>query len=363
MSISTISFNNAARAQIMRVESQLRDALVETSTNRHADVGRTLGRQTANAVSLRSQETSLDRLLQSNKLVTQRLTLADDTLETVATTAEGLQNQLITGLGNDDFLNSARQVAANALDQLIGSANLSVGGQYIFAGTNTDVRPLNGYDAPRVGEDGTSLPSPKTVAQTHFDDFVAAATDGGGVSALAAGDLEAYFSQAGYTDGEGNNHRFDDLFSDPRWNEVWSNASDDTIESRISKSETIDSSVSSNGAAFRDLMAGYVMLDLASGDMGEGARAALSAAAQGRISGGFSGVTAIRSDLGNRISRVEAADESLKQQKDIVAASLGALEDVDMVEAANRVAALQTQLEASYRVTSLIREINILDYL
>lgn len=360
MSISTISFNNASRAQIMRVQSELADALVESTTNRHADVGQTLGRLTGNAVSFRSQETSLDRLLQSNQLVTQRLTLMEDTLETVAKSAEGLQNQLITGLSNADFLTSAKQVSRDALDQLAGALNLSVSGQYLFAGTHTDLKPLNGYEAP--GANGA--PSPSATARTHFDTFLGVI---GKTEATVSGEeLAAYFNDGELDAADGTPiafEAFDELFANAAWENTFSQASSTPIQSRISKSETISSSVSANEQAFRDLTAGYIMLDLASSAMGDGARAALAQAAQGKIGAGFAGVTALRSELGNRIARVETADASLKQQKDIVASSLASLEEVDLVEASQRVAALQTQLEASYRVTGMIREINILDYL
>ncbi|WP_185983587.1 flagellar hook-associated family protein [Aureimonas mangrovi] len=357
MSISTISFNNASRAQIQRVQAELRDALVESSTNRHADVGRTLGRLTANAVTLRSQETSLDRLLQSNVLVTQRLTLADDAAEGVFKTAEAFQNQLITGLGSGDFLTSAKQMARSGIDQLASSLNLSVGGQYIFAGTHTDMRPINDFAA---GD-----PSPQKVVSDHFDAFLTAA--GKTRENVTGEEIGRYFG-AGFDTGEVDAEgapvlmRFDDLFEGEGW-ATFSSASDEPITSRISKSETIETSVSANAKAFRDLMAGYAMVDLASADMGEGARSAIASAASAKIGAGVSGLTAMRADMGNRMARVESAETALKQQMDIVSASLASLEEVDLVEAANRVATLQTQLEASYRVTGLIREINILDYL
>lgn len=355
MSISTISFNNASRTQIMRLQNELREALIETSSSRHADVGRTLGGKTGIAVSYRAQETSLDRLEQSNKLVTQRLTLIDDSLETVHKTAESLRNQLTPGIGTNAFLTSAKQVAGSALDQLAGSLNLSVGGQYLFSGSQTDVRPLNAY-----GE------GPGALVKEHFDKFLQAA--GATPATVTKEQIADYFGQGfetGATDADGNpvTIAFDDLFKGGAWGETFSKASSTPVLSRITKTETIESSVSTDAQAFRDLMAGYAAIDLASEQMGEGVRSALADAARTRLSAGTTGVTAIRSDLGNRLARVEAADKGIRQQKDIFAQHVSSLEDVDMVEASERVAALRTQLEASMRVTGMIREINILDYL
>ncbi len=365
MSISTISFNNASRAQIMRVQADLRDALVESTTNRHADVGRTLGRATADAVSFRAQETSLERMLQSNTLVTQRLELMDDTLARVQKRAEAVRDQLIPSLSDPAFFSSAKQVTAAAMEEFVGALNLSVGGQYLFSGTQTDIRPLTPYAS-----------GPGEAVRDHFAQFLSVA--GRTEATVTADEVAAYFGggftaqardPAGVplTDANGapvtTTIAFDDLFEDPSWNETFSNASDTPIQSRIGKTETISSSVSANMEVFRDLMAGFAAMELASEAMDPSARQAIGNAARAKVANGVAGLTALQSDLGNRMARVSAANASITQQKDIFKAHVASLEEVDLVEASQRVAALQTQLEASYRVTGMIREINILDYL
>ena len=365
MSISTISFNNASRAQIMRVQADLRDALVESSTNRHADVGRTLGRATADAVSFRAQETSLDRMLQSNKLVTQRLELMDDTLARIQKSAEAVRDQLIPGITDAAFFASAKQVTEAAMDEFVGAMNLSVGGQYLFSGSQTDIRPINPF-----GE------GPGEAVQVHFKQFLEIA--GRDASTVTADEIAQYFGDGfSYpaTDAAGDpilnsdgtasmtKIAFDDLFDDATWSQTFARASDTPIQSRISKTETIASSVSANMDVFRDLMAGFAAMTLASEAMDPNVRQAVGNVVRAKVASGVAGLTALQSDLGNRMARVSAADTSITQQKDIFAAHVASLEEVDLVEAAQRVAALQTQLEASYRVTGMIREINILDYL
>lgn len=354
MSISTISFNKASTTQIMRIQTELRDVLLESSSGRHADVGLALGRTTGIAVSYRSQETSLDRLLENNQLVAQRLTLMEDTLETVGKTAEAVFGQLVPGLSNPSFLTSARQSASNALDQLVGALNLSVGDQYLFAGTQTDLRPLNDYDE-----------GPSAFVRSEFEAFLKGANRT--EATVTAEELAQYFGEDGFVgqdeDGSPKTFRFDAIFEEPIWGERFSNASDEPIRSRISKTETIESSLSANAEPVRRLMAGYAMLGLASSSMDERALGAISAAAQGRIGAGSTGVTALRADLGQRQARVEAADAATKQQKDIFKAHVAGLEEIDLLEASERVSALRTQLEASLRVSEMIRQINILDYL
>lgn len=371
MTISTISFNNASRAVIQKVQADLRDALTESSTNRHADVGRTLGRLTGNAVTLRSQETSLDRTLTTNKLVTQRFELMDDTLDAVTKGVETLAANLVTGLGNADFLRSARQLAASGIEQMTGALNISSGGQYLFAGTQTDVRPLIAYEGEGNGD--PAAPGPKAAVQASYAAFLAAA--GRTPATVTKDELAAYLS-TGFAELDANGapvldangqavvHRMSDVFADPSWGQSFSSASSDVITARISKSETIKSSLSANEQAFRDLTMGYAMLlEIGSDDLNADARSALATAAATTLNGGVTKVTALTAELGNRMNRVSAADTALKQQKDIVTIQLASLEEIDLTEASSRVAALKTQLEVSYRVTGLIREISILDYL
>ena len=53
---------------------------------------------------------------------------------------------------------------------------------------------------------------------------------------------------------------FDAEFASPAWNANWSTASDQTMRSRISTTEIVDTSVSANEPAFRKLAMAYTML-------------------------------------------------------------------------------------------------------
>jgi flagellar hook-associated protein 3 FlgL len=49
-------------------------------------------------------------------------------------------------------------------------------------------------------------------------------------------------------------------FDDPAWGTNWSSASDQVMRSRISTTQTVDSSASANDKAFRKLAMAYTML-------------------------------------------------------------------------------------------------------
>jgi flagellar hook-associated protein 3 FlgL len=354
-SISSLSFGNASRASILRIQNALKDATTEAGSLRHADVGRTLGQLTGNAVSYRTQETSIARMLESNKLVTARLELTDDTMESIYKSAETFSAGLITGAATSSGTAALVQNAASNIQQLVGSLNLNVEGQYYMAGTMSDVVPA---------KDGSAD------IRTKFQAFLSA-SGATGVENVDPDKLSDYFG-AGWSDGT-TTYKFDDLFElevdangleSGAWKDNWSNATSDTAQSRISKAETIASSVSANESAFRKVASAYAMISsLGLEKMGEGVRAMVATEATKRLKAGMDEIVALRADVGMRLGRVEASNTALTQQKDVVSAAFQRLEGVDETEAALRLNSLKTQLETAYAVTGKLQGLSLLNYL
>ncbi|MBB3996391.1 flagellar hook-associated family protein [Aureimonas pseudogalii] len=361
MSISSLSLSTFARSSILRIQGQIKDSTQEGLTGRHADVGLTLGRLTGTAISYRADETTIDRTLASNKLVSGRLKLVTGTLDAVSKTAVAFQSQLITGTATATGTPTVVASAKQNMQQLIGSVNNNTGGQYYFSGTQTDVKPM---------EDGSAA------VTTAFNAFLAAASATTGTAVTRANVTEAqmgaYLSETGYPASDGKSYKFSDSFSTTpvspatvsTWDQNWSNASDEIGEARISKTETITTTVSANDKAFRDMAAGYAMITaLGVESMGDGARATVMKAAQAKLVAGNDGITRINADVGTRLARIEAADTTLTKQKDIVQAAYMRLEGVDETEALLLVKDLQTQLDKTYAITGRMQSLSILNYL
>lgn len=351
MSISSLSLSNASRVTILRLQSELKDANTEISTGRYADVGQTLGRLSGTAVSYHSQETTIQRMLDSNQLVMNRLDLVNDNLDAISQSASSVYSSAVALAADIDgavTIETVIQSASASLQSMMGALNTNTTGQYLFAGAQTDLTPM---------KDGTGAVS------AAFQSFVAAAGHAN-VSEVTADELTAYFSDSGYTAADGTLHKFSDNFSDTAWSTNWSNASDTPIQSRISKNETIESSVSANEAAFRNIAAAYSMLtSIGIAGMSNSARQVVANQAASIVKKGVDGLTALQAEVGTRQSRVELANTALTQQQDIVKASIERLEGVDASEASLRITALETQLEASYTVTGRLQNLSILNYL
>ncbi len=355
MTVSSLSMSNSSRTVIQRLQLELAKAEKETGSMRHADVGLTLGGQTAATVSFRSQESSFKSQITSNKAVMSNLELMDDSLSTLSQSAEAMKSALTSTLAVKDSktLGVAVEQAKSSLEQMAGALNISFGGQGLFGGANTDVPALTGGTGSKATQD-------------QFKAFVTAATAATGSadspSNVTKAQMEAYLG-AGFTSG-GTTYRFDALFSDAEWSKSWSDASDAQMTARISPSESITSSLSANDPAFRKLAASYSLIaDLDIAGMSEEMRSLVVTKARTDIQAGIDGVIRLQTEIGFRLSRITSANEQLTVQMDTATKSYGSLEDVDPAEVALRVNNLLTQLQATAEVTGRIRALNILDYL
>ncbi|WP_279483913.1 flagellar hook-associated family protein [Aureimonas sp. SK2] len=356
MSISSLSFNASTRATIMRLQNELKDATTEQGTGRFADVGATLGRLSGEAVQYHSQESTIKRMQDSNKLVTNRLEVMDDVLTNLRDTAGSLSSSLTTltsAINNQVAVKAVQDTARSGLESMIGGLNINATGQFLFAGAQTDLTPMKDGSRKVVDAFNSFL----SALSTKYSTTVTAAT-------VKAEDLEKYFSVDGWSASPGSTKfKFDDDF-DAIWSPHWSTGSTTPIVSRISKNETIESSLSTNDAAFRKLAAAYSLINSVGIEtMGDQARATVAKAAVTRLSAGTDGVTALQAQVGTRLNRVQLADESLGSQMVLVQASIERLEGVDTLEAIQRITSLETQLQASYTVTGRLKGLSLMDYI
>jgi flagellar hook-associated protein 3 FlgL len=359
MSISTLSFNTSTRVSLQRLQSQVTDATQELNSGRHLDIGKTLGRLTGSAVSARAQENSFKEQQTSNGLIATRLSNIDASLATISEGSESLANNLI-GVSVATNFETLINEAKSGLQTLTGALNAAGDGQYLFGGDNTDAAPIS-----------TTATSARTTAiSAEFSNFVAAATAAtalangtpttGAANEVTAAQMTAYLGD-GYTDpATGDVYKFSDNFPAASWTA----ASSGTIDSRISKTETVASSLSANNSAFSNIAEAYTMIaSLGIDTLNADARKAVTDKATLLLKGGGDQVTTLRADVGTKLKRIEGANAELQRQQDIMAATVSGLEDVDITEVSLRVNALTTQLQAAYSVTGKIQGLSILDYI
>jgi len=153
-------------------------------------------------------------------------------------------------------------------------------------------------------------------------------------------------------------------FMGPNWEADWSNASNENMMSRISSSETVQSSTNTNVNGMRYAALGLVLgQELLSLNISERTRKTVSDAAIDYMGQAISGVDGERSKLGISEARVKQANTSLDAQITILSTSIKDMEGIDTYEAATRVTTLESQLSLAYTLTSRIQNLSLLNYL
>ncbi|MBO3758350.1 flagellar hook-associated family protein [Ciceribacter sp. L1K22] len=343
--VSSLSIQNAMRLTIMQAQNELLKSQQEATTGKYYDVGAELGSRTSMSLDLSRESMRLQSLLETNAIAKQRLESAQEAMNQMATSAQSMMNGLVVVSGTTDAnnLEVARKTASDAFDNFISMANMSVSGEYLFSGINTDVKPLvdssvfmADFETAFFGEFGFNSDDPltATITPTQMEDFI-------------TNTVEPMFA-AGAVPGWGN----------------WSTASDDVMMSRVSTTETIATSTSVNSEGMRDFaLASVLSMGLLTLNLDAEVLNVVTEKAVNYTGQTISGVDAQRTQLGLSQERLEKANASLEIQQDIIETNFTSMVEVDVYEASTRVNNLLSLVEASYTLTSKIQQLSLVNYL
>jgi flagellar hook-associated protein 3 FlgL len=350
-SVSNLSTQTAMRLTIRQAQNELLKAQQEVSTGSFADVGAELGSKTSTVVDLNRESLRLTSMISNNSIATQRLSASQEALNQIATAAEEMNTALITisGASNSDTINTTVMTVGNSLSTMVSMANQSANGEFLFAGINTDVQPLAEY---------TDTSDAKLAFDTAFDNYFGfPPTDTASTATIvakgAAPSMEDFISST-----------LEPMYSGADWTTDWSGATDGVMTSRITQSETVNTSASANEDGFRYFALAAVITKelLQIGAPADAVSVAVDAAI-GYTGKAITGINSTRSSLGLSENRIEKADASLQIQVDIIETSLASKTEVDAYEASTRVNSLLSMVEASYTLTSKIQALSLVNYL
>ncbi|KQP72215.1 flagellar hook-associated family protein [Methylobacterium sp. Leaf112] len=334
---SSLSLWNAPRTGAQRMQTEIAQGTKELATGRHADVGLELGSRTGLALGLRQQKSELQALQDGNAGATLRLSTTQAALQQIQAAADSTLKTLI-GVPVADRAAVVKDMAASQLAALTAVLNTAADGQSVFGGTNTGASPMTAYGAG-------------SAAKSAVD---AAFTLAGGTSMSAAG-MEAFLAEGG---------PLDTLFGNGAWKANWSKASDTTLDSRISLSETVETSATANAPAIRRLAMAYVV---ASGLDLSRLPADVQAVATDRVAGllgeASKGLVSIQANLGRAQARISDANTRLDAQKALLDKQVQAMEGIDTAETKTRIDQLTTQMQISYSLTAQLRQLSLVSYL
>lgn len=343
--VSSYAISNAMRYQIMRMQTDLVKGQKELSTGAVADPGLALGARTGQLVSLNRDLERLNGIIDSNALVKSRLTATQDALSQITTAAQTLLGTLTASSSGDSSTTVTLTDAQSTLNALTSILNTSLNGEHLFAGINTDVKPLNDFNAAG---------SPNRAAfdaafQTHFgfaqSDPAAAGITKAQMDTFLTAVVEPQFMGAG-------------------WQASWSSATDQKIVSRIALNETAETSVSANNDGVRKLaMAAATIAALLTSEMSDEAKKAIVDRTLGQVGEAIAIIGTEQSKAGIAENRVKNASDRIAMQIDLFERNVLDMEGVDPYEVSNRVTALLAQIEKSYALTARIQQLSLLKFI
>jgi len=342
--ISTNSISTTLRISAMKSRAALSRATQEATSGRLADVGLGLGALAGRDLTLRAQLVDIDKLVDTNALVSGRLDVTQERVSELIGTAQSFQKDLQAARNSADGGTVLATSAKSNLESLISTMNITMDGQYLFGGINTAVAPMDDYAAGSAN---------KTAIDAAFFATFGFSQTSPAVSGISATAMQNFLDTT-----------FSAQFDDPAWGANWSTASDQVMRSRISTTQTIDTSASANESAFRKLAMTYTMLsDLGTQNLSEGAFKAVVDKAIVTLGGAIYDLAGVGAKLGTAQEQTTNATSRLKVQSDVITKQVTAMEEVDPTEASVRVTSLQTQLETSLALTARIQQLSILNYL
>lgn len=345
--VSNLAMQNAMRLTIGRGQNEIQKLNTEMVTGRYADIGLALGAKSSNSVSLNGDVSRLKAILDTNALVTQRLSASQASLDLMADAAQQMLEAFISVSGSNDVnrLLIAQRDIETSLGAYTVAVNTSSNGEYLFAGINTNTQPLQEYLSPGS--------PPKVAFDALFVSKFGFVQDDPLAATITVADMQDFLD-----------NYVEPAFSGADWNTNWSSASDTNITSRIQKNEVVESSTNANSAGMRNFaMAAVIGVELLKSPISAEVRSALNRSAIEYAGAAVTGIDNERSMLGVSENRITNANAALESQLRIITLHLGDVEGVDAYEASTRMKSLLAQVETSYTLTARIQQMSLMNYL
>ncbi|RDJ27433.1 flagellar hook-associated family protein [Bosea caraganae] len=350
--VSSLALSSSLRGNLMRSQAGLAEANKEMVTGRYADVGLSIGVRTGQTVGLRNQHDRIESIITTNGIVAGRVDVTQKATDGLLDTAQEFLSTLISVRDGDNGPEVLFSQAKNNLQGLIGALNNSAGGQYIFAGIDTQNKPVTDYFDPGAA-------NKQAIDDAFFATFGITQNDPAAANITPA-DMSAFLQGA-----------FADEFADPAgpppatqgW-QNWSGASNQNVSSRISTTEVVEVSTNANEQHFRDAAKAYAMaIDLGSTNLNQNTFRAIVDEAIDTINKAIQGLVSDKAQLGTSEERISASTQRLTIQRDIMAKQVSGFEGVDSIEASTRVTQLQTQLDTALALTARMQQLSILNWM
>ena len=339
--VSTSTLFAGPRNAVTTLQAKLSEAETEQSTGFLADPVKSLGSQVGLLESLQSQATSLSNMQSSNAIADTTLTVSQNVLSSVSSDAQTFMNSLISAQNTGDVSTLATQ-AQSLLNSFTSDLNTASAGAYVFGGTNSSAAPIANYSG-----------APQTATAAAFQTAFGFPQSSSQASSITTTQMQQFLSGG-----------FANLFADPAWTTNWSQASGTGTSAVISPGQSVATTVSANGNAFRQLASAYTSIaDLGVSSMNSSTQQTVLTSALNQVSSAMQGISDMQTTLGLSQSQLTNANTALQTQASTVNNMASQLDSVDPYQAATALTDLTTQLETAYGLTNQLSKLGLVNYL
>ena len=336
MAINNVSFLGQSQAQIGRLKDlnvTLADLTRQLTTKKlHEDMSG-LGFAAQSVQRYRMDSLRLDTYLDNITHVTNRINQMNQAISS----SRGSVQQLIDGIttavnGGADDTATLAALATNTLAFMQDLVNLNIDGRYLFAGSSTTTQPF----------------ADKNLLTTNFQQQVADWLNGTNSTAQLLANVDAFTTT--------------DLGFDPALSAAGN------VAVRVNEHTEIDYTFKADGNGIPDMMKALAfMANLTAPGGGDVPTAAELQQVLTHILGiarqGVEDLDAATTALGSRFNLIKSVEEGHTQDKATLAGLISQNEDADTTEVVAKIQSLQTQLQASYQVTSIVSQLSLVNFI
>jgi flagellar hook-associated protein 3 FlgL len=350
--VSSFAGSVARGYQTNSMQSQLTQLVAEISSGQKTNPEASLGTSAALLYQLQSQSDQQTGLQTAITTGSQRLNTAQTALTSLASVVQtvSLAAQGVATV-DDSALSAVGSQATSALSQALGLMNTSFLGIGVFAGDSGTAQPMQAADAPG----GVS-----SIVQNTLNAAVSA--KGG---PLSQSDIAALI------DGpDGISSVFDDTNSDPTQRYgggIYTGSTDGKpTQVIVGTSQSVQYDASANQPAFRDMLKGLSMLSMLSApssQLDDSAKSQLLSQAGTILTNAQNELTSLQGNIGAAQSGLTAAAAAQKTAASATQAQILTYVQADSYGNASQISMLQTQLQASYMLTSQISQLSLVNYM
>ncbi len=336
------------------LDNRLNQAATEASTGKKTDVYADLGLRSGSLLSLRTHEARNTGFLDSNALLSNRLSAMSTTLGSVRETVQDFL-ELSIGFrdGGQPTASVLQEAARAAYDQIASLLNTPYEGTQLFAGIDSVGPALQHWE----DQNPTTTLSPEDVMASIVGGGIVDAAD----AAAKAAEVALVFSSASGTPGT----NFEETFYNGTAFEIAPGVPSPRLSALIDTATPLTYGVQANDLAFTETLKGLAMIASAnpSGITDPAAYENWVGTAIDAVGKGHELIVTAEGRLGNLSQTLENTIDRQTERGDLYLRQLGDLEGVDQFEAASRVTALSTQLEATYAITARLSRLSFLNFM